>query len=152
MGHLITEALIMHLCADANLICAWMVAFLNLRACQEVAPNGLRSVATSLAAVAGSANACYNARNLAPETPQMRKAAVKRTTKETDIEVAINLMAAEWPRFRRGSVPDHMLDSLARHSRIDNRHGHRRPVYRPPPTTEDVGIALGQAVKQALAK
>src|SRR4026209_2648036 len=82
----------------------------------------------------------------------MRKGTVKRKTKETDVEIEIDLHGAG-----RGSIAtgigflDHMLDLLARHSRIDITvkakgdlhidHHH---------TTEDVGIALGQAVKQAL--
>ena len=82
----------------------------------------------------------------------MRKGTVKRRTKETDVEIEIDLDGAG-----RGSIAtgigflDHMLDLLARHSRIDIAvkakgdlhidHHH---------TTEDVGIALGQAVKQAL--
>ena len=82
----------------------------------------------------------------------MRKAAVKRKTKETDIEVEIDLDGSG-----RSSIAtdigflDHMLDLLARHSRIDimlkakgdlHIDGHH--------TAEDTGIALGQAVKQAL--
>src|ERR1700726_2072052 len=82
----------------------------------------------------------------------MRKASVKRTTKETNVEVAIDLDGAGVSSIATGiGFLDHMLDLLARHSRIDIEikakgdlhidHHH---------TTEDVGIALGQAVKQAL--
>src|ERR1700716_394776 len=82
----------------------------------------------------------------------MRKATVKRTTKETDVEVAIDLDGSGASSLATGiGFLDHMLDLLARHSRIDIAvkakgdlhidHHH---------TTEDVGIALGQAVKQAL--
>src|SRR5579864_314302 len=82
----------------------------------------------------------------------MRKAAVKRTTKETDIAVAIDLDGHGEAAISTGiGFLDHMLDLLARHSRIDMTvkatgdlhidHHH---------TTEDVGIALGQAMKQAL--
>jgi imidazoleglycerol-phosphate dehydratase len=82
----------------------------------------------------------------------MRKASVKRTTKETDVAVAIDLDGAGRASITTGiGFLDHMLDLLARHSRIDMDvtakgdlhidHHH---------TTEDVGIALGQAVKQAL--
>ncbi len=82
----------------------------------------------------------------------MRKASVKRTTKETDVEVSVDLDGAGRASVITGiGFLDHMLDLLARHSRIDLEvkakgdlhidHHH---------TTEDVGIALGQAVKQAL--
>jgi len=81
-----------------------------------------------------------------------RKGSVKRTTKETDIEVAVDLDGKGVANVATGiGFFDHMLDLLARHSRIDITvkakgdlhidHHH---------TTEDVGIALGQAVKQAL--
>jgi imidazoleglycerol-phosphate dehydratase len=84
----------------------------------------------------------------------MRKATVRRTTKETDIEVAIDLDGEGASTISTGiGFLDHMLDLLSRHSRIDMSvraqgdlhidHHH---------TTEDVGIALGQAVKQALGE
>jgi imidazoleglycerol-phosphate dehydratase len=84
----------------------------------------------------------------------MRKAAVKRATKETDVAVAIDLDGSGTSEIATGiGFLDHMLDLLARHSRIDMAvkakgdlhidHHH---------TTEDVGIALGQAVKQALGE
>ncbi len=82
----------------------------------------------------------------------MRSATIKRKTKETDIEVTVNLDGSGVSDVSTGiGFFDHMLDLLARHSRIDITvkavgdlhidHHH---------TTEDVGIALGQAVKQAL--
>src|SRR5262245_38321771 len=82
----------------------------------------------------------------------MRKGAIKRTTKETDVEVAVDLDGTGASSIATGiGFFDHMLDLLARHSRIDLTvkakgdlhidHHH---------TTEDVGIALGQALKQAL--
>jgi imidazoleglycerol-phosphate dehydratase len=82
----------------------------------------------------------------------MRKGSAKRSTKETEVEVAIDLDGAGAASISTGiGFLDHMLDLLARHSRIDLTvkakgdlhidHHH---------TTEDVGIALGQAVKQAL--
>jgi imidazoleglycerol-phosphate dehydratase len=81
-----------------------------------------------------------------------RRATVKRVTKETDIEVAVALDGKGMSNIATGiGFFDHMLDLLARHSRIDITvkakgdlhidHHH---------TTEDVGIALGQAVKKAL--
>jgi len=82
----------------------------------------------------------------------MRKASLRRATKETDVEVSVDLDGTGRSTISTGiGFFDHMLDLLARHSRIDMSvtakgdlhidHHH---------TTEDVGIALGQAVKQAL--
>ena len=82
----------------------------------------------------------------------MRQASVKRKTKETDVAVAVDLDGKGASEITTGiGFLDHMLDLLARHARIDITvkakgdlhidHHH---------TTEDVGIALGQAVKQAL--
>jgi imidazoleglycerol-phosphate dehydratase len=82
----------------------------------------------------------------------MRTASIKRKTKETDVEVSVDLDGRGAAAVSTGiGFLDHMLDLLARHSRIDITvkakgdlhidHHH---------TTEDVGIALGQAVKQAL--
>jgi imidazoleglycerol-phosphate dehydratase len=82
----------------------------------------------------------------------MRKATVKRTTKETDIAVSVDLDGRGTGAIATGiGFLDHMLDLLSRHSRIDMTvkaagdlhidHHH---------TAEDVGIAIGQAVKQAL--
>ena len=82
----------------------------------------------------------------------MRKGAIKRKTKETDVEVEVDLDGTGRSQIATGiGFLDHMLDLLARHSRIDIMvkakgdlhidHHH---------TTEDVGIALGQAVKMAL--
>jgi imidazoleglycerol-phosphate dehydratase len=86
------------------------------------------------------------------EVASRRAATIKRATKETDIEVAVDLDGSGRSDVATGiGFFDHMLDLLARHSRIDIAvkakgdlhidHHH---------TTEDVGIALGQAVKKAL--
>src|SRR6266702_6399334 len=82
----------------------------------------------------------------------MRKASIRRSTKDTDVEVAVDLDGTGVASISPGiGFLDHMLELLARHSRIDLTvkakgdlhidHHH---------TTEDVGIALGQALKQAL--
>jgi imidazoleglycerol-phosphate dehydratase len=82
----------------------------------------------------------------------MRKAAIKRTTKETDVAVAINLDGCGAGSISTGiGFLDHMLELLARHSRIDmdiKAAGDLHVDYHH--TAEDVGIALGQAVRQAL--
>ena len=82
----------------------------------------------------------------------MRTATIKRKTKETDIEVTVDLDGSGVSSVATGvGFFDHMLDLLARHARIDltvkavgdlHIDDHH--------TTEDVGIAIGQAVKQAL--
>jgi imidazoleglycerol-phosphate dehydratase len=82
----------------------------------------------------------------------MRTATIKRKTKETDIEVTVDLDGKGTSSVATGiGFLDHMLDLLARHSRIDitvNAKGDLHIDHHH--TTEDVGIALGQAVKQAL--
>ena len=82
----------------------------------------------------------------------MRTATIKRKTKETDIMVSVNLDGTGVSNVATGiGFFDHMLDLLARHSLIDitvQADGALHVDYHH--TTEDVGIALGQAVKQAL--
>ena len=82
----------------------------------------------------------------------MRKATVKRKTKETDVEVAVDLDGKGLSQVATGiGFLDHMLDLLARHSRIDITVKAKGDLHIDlHHTTEDVGIALGQAVKQAL--
>ena len=82
----------------------------------------------------------------------MRTGAVKRKTKETDIEVAVDLDGTGASAVATGiGFLDHMLDLLARHSRIDIRVKALGDLHIDQHhTTEDVGIALGQAVRQAL--
>lgn len=82
----------------------------------------------------------------------MRTASLERKTKETDISIKINLDGTG-----KSSIStqigffDHMLDALSRHSLIDmeisckgdtNVDSHH--------TIEDVGIVLGQALKEAI--
>ncbi|MBZ0148383.1 MAG: imidazoleglycerol-phosphate dehydratase HisB [Pseudorhodoplanes sp.] len=82
----------------------------------------------------------------------MRKGAVKRTTKETDIDVSVDLDGTGVSKIETGiGFLDHMLDLLARHSHMDiavKAKGDLHIDFHH--TAEDVGIALGQAVKQAL--
>jgi imidazoleglycerol-phosphate dehydratase len=84
----------------------------------------------------------------------MRKGLIKRTTKETAIEVELDLDGRGTADISTGiGFLDHMLELLARHARMDLTvkakgdlhidHHH---------TTEDVGIALGQALRQALGE
>jgi imidazoleglycerol-phosphate dehydratase len=82
----------------------------------------------------------------------MRKASLRRTTQETDIEVAVDLDGTGAAEIATGiGFLDHMLDLLARHARIDlvvqaKGDTHIDDHH----TAEDVGIALGQAVRRAL--
>jgi len=81
-----------------------------------------------------------------------RLARIERATKETRISVTVNLDGEGRAELATG-VPflDHMLDQVARHGMLDlavhaegdlHIDGHH--------TVEDVGITLGQAVRQAL--
>lgn len=82
----------------------------------------------------------------------MRKASISRKTKETAIEVAVNIDGTGRSDVSTGiGFLDHMLDLLARHSRMDinvRANGDLHVDHHH--TTEDVGIALGQAMRQAL--
>ncbi len=82
----------------------------------------------------------------------MRVAEIKRTTAETDIYVKLNLDGTGQCDIDSGiGFFDHMLVLFAKHSRFDLTvkcngdiwvDGHH--------TTEDIGIALGQAFKEAI--
>jgi imidazoleglycerol-phosphate dehydratase len=84
----------------------------------------------------------------------MRKAEISRKTTETAIEVRVDLDGTGKHACATGiGFLDHMLDQLARHGMLDlevkatgDRHidDHH--------TTEDVGIALGRALAQALGE
>jgi imidazoleglycerol-phosphate dehydratase len=82
----------------------------------------------------------------------MRKSAVSRKTKETGIHVSVNLDGTGAAKITTGiGFFDHMLEQLARHALIDidiraNGDLHIDQHH----TVEDTGIALGQAVRQAL--
>jgi imidazoleglycerol-phosphate dehydratase len=82
----------------------------------------------------------------------MRKVSLRRTTKETDIHLWLNLDGSGKASIDTGiRFFDHMLDQVARHGALDlhliasgdldvDQHH----------TVEDVGIVLGEAVKKAL--
>ncbi len=84
----------------------------------------------------------------------MRQAKVERNTKETEIALTLVLDGEGKAKVKTGlGFLDHMLDLLARHAgfdltvkakgdlHVDDHH-----------LVEDVGIVLGQALKQALGK
>mgnify|MGYP001454451560 CR=1 FL=1 len=82
----------------------------------------------------------------------MRQATIARETKETRIEIAIDLDGTGRSAMETGiGFFDHMLDQLARHSLIDIEVKAKGDLHIDQHhTVEDVGIALGQALKEAL--
>ena len=81
-----------------------------------------------------------------------RTATVSRKTKETDISVEINLDGTGKYDVSTGAgFFDHMLEQLSRHSLIDMTIRCKGDLHIDAHhTSEDVGIALGQAVSNAL--
>ena len=86
--------------------------------------------------------------------PKSRTASIERKTRETLVKVKLNLDGEGTSETNTGiGFLDHMLDQLAFHGlmdlavscegdlHIDSHH-----------TTEDIGIALGQALKEALGE
>lgn len=82
----------------------------------------------------------------------MRTAKVTRATAETDISVEINLDGTGAYDNQTGvGFFDHMLDQLSRHSLIDMSIRAKGDLHIDDHhTVEDTGIALGQALSQAL--
>jgi imidazoleglycerol-phosphate dehydratase len=82
----------------------------------------------------------------------MRKAEIKRTTGETDITLKINLDGKGDSKIDTGcGFLDHMLTLFARHGNFDLTVTCKGDTYVDyHHTTEDIGIALGLAVKEAL--
>jgi imidazoleglycerol-phosphate dehydratase len=82
----------------------------------------------------------------------MRTAAVKRDTAETQISLAINLDGTGKAEIATGiGFLDHMLTLLSRHSLIDMTIAAKGDLeVDDHHTAEDIGIALGQAFREAL--
>jgi imidazoleglycerol-phosphate dehydratase len=82
----------------------------------------------------------------------MREGSVTRKTKETSIEVRVNLDGTGIYDVSTGiGFLDHMLEQLSRHSLINlyvRAEGDLHIDFHH--TTEDTGIAIGQAVNEAL--
>ncbi|PNY82539.1 imidazoleglycerol-phosphate dehydratase HisB [Deinococcus koreensis] len=81
-----------------------------------------------------------------------RTATLTRTTSETDITVRLDLdsPASDAPATGHGFF-DHMLDALARHSRLGLTITATGDLHiEPHHLIEDTGITLGQALSQAL--
>ncbi|MGA3302880.1 MAG: imidazoleglycerol-phosphate dehydratase HisB [Methylovirgula sp.] len=82
----------------------------------------------------------------------MRKGFISRQTKETKIEVRVDLDGSGRAQISTGiGFFDHMLEQLARHSLIDMEIATKGDLHIDAHhTVEDTGIALGQALRQAL--
>jgi len=81
-----------------------------------------------------------------------RTATVSRTTLETRIQLSLNLDGTGNSRLATG-IPflDHMLDQIARHGMVDlDIHAEGDLPVDAHHTVEDIGITLGQAIRQAL--
>jgi imidazoleglycerol-phosphate dehydratase len=82
----------------------------------------------------------------------MRTGAITRKTKETDLAVSVALDGTGLAKIATGiGFFDHMLEQLARHSLIDIEIRASGDLHIDQHhTVEDTGIALGQAIRQAL--
>ena len=84
----------------------------------------------------------------------MRKAKIKRKTKETSVDVEVNLDGRGDYKVKTG-IPffDHMLSLLGRHGLLDlNIKASGDLEVDMHHLVEDVGISLGKALKEALGK
>ena len=81
-----------------------------------------------------------------------RQADIARRTNETDITVSVTLDGSGGRSIETGiGFFDHMLDQLSKHALIDMTISARGDLHIDQHhTVEDVGIALGQALKKAL--
>ncbi|WP_149140508.1 imidazoleglycerol-phosphate dehydratase HisB [Gemmobacter caeruleus] len=82
----------------------------------------------------------------------MRKAEITRRTSETEISIAIDLDGTGRYDMQSGvGFFDHMMDQLSRHSLVDMTLRAKGDLHIDDHhTVEDTGIALGQALVQAL--
>jgi imidazoleglycerol-phosphate dehydratase len=82
----------------------------------------------------------------------MRRAAIHRTTTETDIRLRLNLDGKGQARVSTGvRFLDHMLELVARHGAMDLEIQAKGDLdVDQHHTVEDLGIALGEAVRSAL--
>jgi len=82
----------------------------------------------------------------------MRQASVERRTKETEINVTVNLDGTGEYTVSTGiGFLDHMLEQLSRHSLIDLQVQGQGDIHIDfHHMTEDTGIAIGEAISKAL--
>ena len=80
-----------------------------------------------------------------------RKAKILRKTKETNISVEVNLDGkGKYQIKTKIGFLDHMLEQLAKHSLIDMKINAKGDTHIDlHHTTEDTGIAIGEAIKKA---
>ena len=80
-----------------------------------------------------------------------RKAKIQRKTKETNISVEVNLDGKGQYKIDTGiGFLNHMLEQLAKHSLIDMKINAKGDTHIDlHHTTEDTGIAIGEAIKKA---
>ena len=80
-----------------------------------------------------------------------RKAKIQRKTKETNISVEVNLDGkGKYQIKTKIGFLDHMLEQLAKHSLIDMKINAKGDTHIDlHHTTEDTGIAIGEAIKKA---
>lgn len=101
---------------------------------------------------------CYNTARIqldaAGPDRLMRTASIARETRETRIAVEVDLDGTGRHEMATGiGFLDHMLDQLARHSLIDMTVTAKGDLHIDMHhTTEDTGIALGQAIAKALGE
>ena len=84
--------------------------------------------------------------------PKQRRSQVKRKTLETQVAIALNLDGSGKRKISTG-LPffEHMLDQIARHGHIDLTIAAKGDLeVDAHHTVEDVGIVLGQALREAL--
>ena len=83
----------------------------------------------------------------------MRKGSIKRETKETSINVEVNLDGTGQSKINTGiGFLDHMMEQIAKHSLIDINLEAKGDLHIDlHHTTEDSGIAFGEALKKALS-
>jgi imidazoleglycerol-phosphate dehydratase len=81
-----------------------------------------------------------------------RRAEIARATSETDIRVSLDLDGTGQATIATGvGFLDHMLTALARHALLDLTVQAKGDLHIDDHhTTEDVGIVIGQAIRQAL--
>ena len=82
----------------------------------------------------------------------MRRASLSRKTRETEIEISLDLDGTGVADISTGiGFLDHMLDQIARHALVDLTIKARGDLHIDMHhTTEDTAIVLGQAFRQAL--